>query len=588
MAAWELISALCVVFAAGFLCAWSITRNRLALVKIDQEPLERSSQVPEPANRMECQRAEQTLREYTERFELAERAASFGIWEWDPKSGLFSLSEATSAMVGFGPQACRVTSEELYANVHPDDQALARDAREQAFTHGGCYETEFRRVLPGGSVRWYRNRGWVELEGGVPKRVVGAVIDISQQKELLLRLERAKEAAEAAAEIKSQFLANMSHEIRTPMNAVMGMTSLLLDLDLTPEALDYVSTIRTSSDSLLAIINDILDFSKIESGKFELEHIPFALGECLEQAVELLAPKAAEKQLDLSIDIDADLAEWIYGDVTRLRQIVVNLVGNAVKFTSKGEVVVRAGKSRASDGREEVHVSVCDTGIGIEPAKRHRLFQLFSQVDSSTTRKFGGTGLGLAISKRLTELMGGRMWVESEPGAGSTFQFTFPYEPAPVQNTASMPEMNWTGKEAGRARKTIDSDFARRVPLRILVAEDNAINQKVVVRLLERWGYRPDVVGNGLEVLDAVRRSAYDIVLLDVQMPEMDGLEAARRICSEWAPDKRPMLTALTAGAMKEDRERCLAAGMDDYLTKPLNVRGLQSALERCRGRWAA
>jgi len=538
-------------------------------------------------------------------------------------------------------------------------------------------------------------------EDGLGGQVLSVATDITQQT-------RAKEAAEAATRSKSEFLANMSHEIRTPMNAVIGMTGLLLDSSLTSEQREYAEVIRTSGDALLTIINDILDFSKIESGKLDLEHQAFSLDNCIEEAMDLLSAKASEKGLDLAYDIGRGVPHDIMGDITRLRQILVNLIGNAVKFTRSGEVVVSVNVRHADGPRFELQFDVRDTGIGIPRDRLDRLFRSFSQVDSSTTRHYGGTGLGLVISKRLSELMGGTMWVESEEGAGSTFSFTILTEAGPVtarryeagqkeplagkrvlivddnatnrrilveqvRSWGMVPEAVASG-EAGLAVLNLASPFdlaildhkmpgmdgvmlskaikadekTRRLPiimltsmlasirqlknehgdlelagyiskpvkpsqlydiiagifsdiaaerapskpesraggiladqhpLRILVAEDNAINQKVALRVLERFGYRADVAGNGIETVEAVRRQEYDLIFMDVQMPEMDGLEATRVIRKEF-PDRRVRIIAMTANAAVEDRATCLEAGMDGYVSKPVRLEDLRGVLE--------
>lgn len=403
---------------------------------------------------------------------------------------------------------------------------------------------------------------------GKAEGIKGIFLDISERKRAEEDLKSAMKAAQAAARAKSDFLANMSHEIRTPMSAVIGMTSLLSDTDLNEDQKDYLETIRTSGHALLAIINDILDFSKIERGMIELEYKPLRIQDCIKEGISLVSSQASEKGLKIHYKPEGYIPETVMGDATRIRQVLVNLLSNAVKFTERGSVEVRALASKLQDSSYELHISVKDTGIGISQETSAKLFQPFSQADASTSRKYGGTGLGLAISKRLVELMGGRIWFESKEWEGSIFHFTI---------LASLPD-NTPEITAPASQAKVEPKEAK--DLSILLAEDNPINQRIAVLMLKKLGYTADSVVNGKEVIDALNRRKYDVVLMDIQMPEMDGLQAAREIRKRWLLNG-PRIVALTAYAIEGDREKCIEAGMDDYLCKPISLESLKAALER-------
>jgi two-component system, sensor histidine kinase and response regulator len=682
---------------------WYHRMRREVALKADSEALS--------ARRRE--EAEEALRATERQLHQLVQSVKAIVWRQDADSGRFTfVSREAEELLGY-PAARWVDEPTFLESIqHPDDREWVARTSRRATADRRDHSMDYRVFAQDGRVIWLRDIVTVVAADGEPVELVGVMTDISEYKAAEEALEAAHAQALAATRAKSEFLASMSHEIRTPMNAVIGLTGILLDSPLQPDQRQLVETVRASGDALLGIINDILDFSRVESGKLQLEKIPFNLGTVAEEVVSLLAERATAKSLELTCLVDNDVPAQLLGDPGRIRQVLLNLVGNALKFTDSGEVAVRISLQHQAASQAVVRCEVSDTGVGVPRDVQTRLFEAFTQADASTTRRYGGTGLGLAISRRMVELMGGNIGVDSEPGVGSRFWFVVPLGRAPalpsavpaahdqlrgrralvvdhrataqavvvhvlasvgmeadVASTAGdaltrlststddppvvaivnhdlpdedgatlagrlraasspvLPIILLTARlvdlplladarvarvtkpvrrsdlldavchlllgtyvplspapAALRAERPAGPHAARPAPTgapRVLVAEDNVVNQKVARLLLERAGCEVDVVDNGEDAVAAVQRTPYDVVLMDCQMPVLDGFEATRRIRALPGPTARTAIVALTANALAGDRERCLAQGMDDYLSKPVRREALDAVLTR-------
>ncbi len=510
------------------------------------------------------------LRRLSQRLGLAIDASQVGVWDFNTDTGELIWDVRMAELYAVPPEQRAHSYTDWSRRLHPEDHDRAQAEFADSIRTGSIYRSDYRLMLPDGALRHIRAIGqpWRD-DDGLPK-IVGVNWDVTEEVGGRTELEERRREAEAATAAKSQFLATISHELRTPMNGVVGMLDLMLRAPLEAEQRERARIARQSAEHLLALLNDVLDLSKLEAEGVIIDSSPINPEMIAGEVVALLSAVAGERGIDLGVFVDGPLPDTVIGDATRIRQVMINLVGNAIKFTDTGSVQLRLSHEARDGGILEVVVR--DTGIGIPEAARRALFQRFSQVDQSDAQQRGGTGLGLAISKQLVELMGGEIAVESVEGLGSTFRFWIPA--APSSTDAASAPVTTTGDVI-----EVPADSPAFATARILVAEDNPTNQKILLAYLEIAGHEVHLVANGADAVEAAAERSFDLIILDIQMPVMDGLQAARSIRAQGGLSARKPILALTASSSKADRERFLAAGIDDYLTKPVAMQSLFVAI---------